>query len=298
MEYKMSKSSAVNGNLIGILGGVILSTDSVFIRLMAVHNSWLIVVLRGLLMWAVVFAVWLLVPKSRAVLGVPWITRQNLLSVLFFCASSACFVNALNRGNVATVLVIISSTPFVSAIISRLFFATKIDKSLMVAAVVGMLGVVIVMSGRQAGVDATANYFALATAVCMALAFIFASRVEQGTLGLPSLGGVLASVVVPAFAGTGLLTTVADLHAEQWLWLVIEGALIIPVAMGLISLSTRYVPPANAGLFLLLETALAPLWIYVFLNEAPTPNAVIGGCIIIVAVISQTLQAKKQTAIA
>jgi drug/metabolite transporter (DMT)-like permease len=149
MEYKMSKSSAVNGNLIGILGGVILSTDSVFIRLMAVHNSWLIVVLRGLLMWAVVFAVWLLVPKSRAVLGVPWITRQNLLSVLFFCASSACFVNALNRGNVATVLVIISSTPFVSAIISRLFFATKIDKSLMVAAVVGMLGVVIVMSGRQ-----------------------------------------------------------------------------------------------------------------------------------------------------
>ena len=294
----MSKTSAVNGNLIGIMGGIILSTDSVFIRLMAVYNSWLIVVLRGLLMWAVVFTVWLLVPKSRSVLGVPWITRQNLLSVLFFCASSACFVNALNRGNIATVLVIISSTPFVSAIISRIFFAVKIDRSLMIAALVGMVGVVIVMAGRQSGVDASANYFALATAICMALAFIFASKVENGTLALPSLGGILASIVVPIFAGAGLLPAISALQPQQWLWLTIEGALIIPVAMGLISLSTRYVAPANAGLFLLLETALAPLWIYLFLHEAPTINAVIGGCIIIIAVVSQTLQAKKQAAIA
>ncbi|CAM3520693.1 hypothetical protein BS639_09130 [Rouxiella silvae] len=294
----MSKTSAVNGNLIGIMGGIILSTDSVFIRLMAVDNSWLIVVLRGLLMWAVVFTVWLLVPKSRSVLGVPWITRQNLLSVLFFCASSACFVNALNRGNIATVLVIISSTPFVSAIISRIFFAVKIDRSLMIAALVGMVGVVIVMAGRQSGVDASANYFALATAICMALAFIFASKVENGTLALPSLGGILASIVVPIFAGAGLLPAISALQPQQWLWLTIEGALIIPVAMGLISLSTRYVAPANAGLFLLLETALAPLWIYLFLHEAPTINAVIGGCIIIIAVVSQTLQAKKQAAIA
>ncbi|MEG3134752.1 DMT family transporter [Rouxiella sp. T17] len=294
----MSRTSAVNGNLIGILGGIILSTDSVFIRLMAVDNSWLIVVLRGLLMWAVVFAVWLMVPKSRSVLGVPWITRQNLLSVLFFCASSACFVNALNRGNIATVLVIISSTPFVSAIISRLFFHTKIDRSLMIAAIVGMLGVVIVMAGRQNGADASANYFALGTAVCMALAFIFASRVENGTLALPSLGGILASVIVPMFAGGGLMAAAGALHANQWLWLIIEGALIIPLAMGLISLSTRFVPPSNAGLFLLLETALAPLWIFLFLHEAPTINAIVGGCIIILAVVSQTLQAKKHAALA
>jgi len=158
--------------------------------------------------------------------------------------------------------------------------------------------VVIVMAGRQSGVDASANYFALATAICMALAFIFASKVENGTLALPSLGGILASIVVPIFAGAGLLPAISALQPQQWLWLTIEGALIIPVAMGLISLSTRYVAPANAGLFLLLETALAPLWIYLFLHEAPTINAVIGGCIIIIAVVSQTLQAKKQAAIA
>jgi len=61
----MSKSTPVNGNLIGILGGIILSTDSVFIRLMSIDNSWMIVMLRGLFMWGLVVLVYLLWPKSR-----------------------------------------------------------------------------------------------------------------------------------------------------------------------------------------------------------------------------------------
>ena len=69
----------------------------------------------------------------------------------------------------------------------------------MIAALVGMVGVVIVMAGRQSGVDASANYFALATAICMALAFIFASKVENGTLALPSLGGTLMELEDCAF---------------------------------------------------------------------------------------------------
>ncbi len=294
----MSKSTPVNGNLIGILGGIILSTDSVFIRLMSIDNSWMIVMLRGLFMWGLVVLVYLLWPKSRAVLGVPWITRQNALPTLFFCIASACFVNALNRGSIATVLVIISSTPFVSAIISRLFFGTKIDKALLLAAIAGMSGVAIVMTGRAEGHDPMANYFALATAVSMALAFIFASKVENGTVGLPSIGGVLASACVVAFTGGSVLHGVPLLTHTQWLWLAIEGAIIMPLAMGLISLSTRFVSPVNAGLFLLLETALAPLWIYLFLHEAPTPQAIIGGCIIVLAVVSQTLRVKRQEALA
>src|SRR5476649_1493793 len=278
----MSKSTPVNGNLIGILGGIILSTDSVFIRLMSIDNSWMIVMLRGLFMWGLVVLVYLLWPKSRAI----------------FCVASACFVNALNRGSIATVLVIISSTPFVSAIISRLFFGTKIDRGLMMAAIAGMLGVAIVMTGRSEGHDPMANYFALATAVSMALAFIFASKVENGTVGLPSIGGVLASACVVAFTGGSVLQGLPLLTHTQWLWLAIEGAIIMPLAMGLISLSTRFVSPVNAGLFLLLETALAPLWIYLFLHEAPTPQAMIGGCIIVLAVVSQTLRVKRQEALA
>ncbi|MFU2318589.1 DMT family transporter [Rahnella sp. PCH160] len=294
----MRQPVQVNGNLIGILGGVILSSDSVFIRLMDIGDSWLIVVLRGLFMWAIVALIYLLWPASRSTLGKPWLTRKNVLPAFFFCLASACFVNALNRGSIATVLVIISSTPFVSAIISRILFGIRPDKVLMLAALAGIAGVAVVMSGQTAGHDPMANYFALATAVSMALAFIFASKACSGTLGLPSLGGILASIFVVILSGGQIWHGVPALAGEQWLWVALEGAVIMPLAMGLIALSARFVSPVNAGLFLLLETALAPLWVALFLHENPSPQAVAGGVIIVLAVVSQTGWIKRRSALA
>ncbi|WP_428945461.1 DMT family transporter [Pantoea sp. FN060301] len=286
----------VNGNVVGIAGGVILSTDSLFIRMMGIENSWTIVTLRGFFMWGICLLVWSCWRQSRTTLGKPWLTSDNILSTIFFCISSACFVNALNRGNVATVLVIISSTPFISALISRLFFRMKIDRSVMLAALAGIVGVIIVMSGRAEGDHAIANVFALATAISMALAFIFTSRVAGGTVGLPSLGGVLASVIILLWSGEDIVQNLKTLSMAQYGWSLAEGALIMPLALGLIALSTRYVSPANAGLFLLLETALAPLWMAIFMNEMPTIQAVTGGAIIVIAVVAQTVWARRHAA--
>lgn len=290
----MKVSLAVNGNIMGMLGGIILSTDSVFIRMMGIDNSWLIVTLRGICMWAVCLLIWACWRQSRSAIGKPWITKDNVLSTLFFCIASACFVNALNRGNVATVLVIISGTPFISALISRVFFKVAIDRSVMLAALAGIIGVAIVMSGRGMGHNGVANLYALATAISMALAFIFSSRVSGGTVGLPSLGALLASVLIVLGNGPDVVSGVKMLSAEQVGWVIAEGVLIMPLAMGLITLSTRLVSPTHAGLFLLLETALAPLWMYLFLGEIPTIQAVIGGAIIIITVISQSIYAGRQ----
>lgn len=293
----MKNGFALNGNMIGLLGGLILSTDSVFIRMMGIENSWLIVALRGICMWGICLLIWTFWRQSRSTIGTPWLTRDNILSTLFFCIASACFVNALNRGNVATVLVIISSTPFISALISRLLFKVAIDRSVMLAALAGIAGVAIVMSGRGLSGDGVANFYALATAVSMALAFIFTSRVSGGSAGLPSLGAMLASLIIMLWPDANMVDSLKVLSLAQYGWVIAEGALIMPLAMGLITLSTRFVSPANAGLFLLLETALAPLWMYLFLGEVPTIHAVIGGAIIIIAVISQALYARRQVSL-
>ncbi|CCP02404.1 membrane protein [Erwinia amylovora Ea644] len=290
----MKGSMAVNGNLIGMAGGVILSTDAVFIRLMGINSSWLIVTLRGICMWTICLLIWIFWRQSRSTLGQPWLNRDNLLSTLFFCIASACFVNALNRGNVATVLVIISGTPFISALMSRLLFKVAIDRSVMLAALAGIVGVSVVMSGNSMGHNGVANLYALATAVSMALAFIFTSRVSGGTAGLPSLGALLASVLIVLGSGSDVVISLKMLSAAQLGWVIAEGTLIMPLAMGLITLSTRFVSPANAGLFLLLETALAPLWMYLFLDEEPTVQAVFGGAIIIITVMTQSLYARQK----
>lgn len=281
----MTNSNTLRGSGIGIAGGLLLSLDALLIRLMRIDDAWAIVTLRGLLMWLAFVLVYALVPRWRPVIGKPWPTRSNLAATVFFAIASVTFVSALAHGAVATVLVIISATPFVSALLGRLLFAERLDRAVLMAAAIALCGVAVAMSGASAGGSMYANYFAMATAVAMALAFLCSARVEGGTVGLPSLGAVVAALLVVGLRLTALDDMPALLAPTHGVWTLIEGALVMPLALGLLALSTRYVAASNTGLFLLLETALAPLWIWTRFGEQPGAQVMLGGAIIIAAVL-------------
>jgi len=43
------------------------------------------------------------------------------------------------------------------------------------------------------------------------------------------------------------------------------------------------------GIFFLLETALGPLWVWLFITEEPTRNTLIGGAVIILIIFFHSL---------
>ena len=273
------------GNLIGIAAGLLISSDALLIRSMGIDDGWLLVALRGVLMWVVVSTVYLCVPRLRASIGRPWFSRDNAWPAIWYAASAITFIQALLLGPVAMVLVIIASTPFMAALFAWVLHGERARWPMLSAAAVGMVGVAIVVLSGGAGNSMEADLYALGTAASMGLALVSSSRVKGGSIGLPSLGALLGAVVVcvchPAvLAKTGLVA-----HSSGWIWLVAEGGIVMPLAMGLLSLSTRYVPAAAVGLFLLLETALGPFWIWVAFGEAPGTSAIVGGTLIIGAVI-------------
>jgi drug/metabolite transporter (DMT)-like permease len=281
----MTDPNKFRGSCLGIAGGLLLSIDPLLIRLMRIDDAWTIVILRGLLMWSAFLLIYLLVPRWRTVIGTPWPTRRNLAPTLCFAIASITFINALAHGAVATVLVIISSTPFIAALLARLLFAERVDRALLLAATAGLCGVAVVMADAPRGGSLQASYFAMATAVAMALAFLCSSRVTGGTVGLPSLGALAASLLVIGLQLAPLDRIPALLAPTHGVWTLMEGALVMPLALGLLALSTRYVAASNTGLFLLLETALAPLWIWTMFGERPGIRVMLGGAIIIGAVL-------------
>lgn len=278
------KSEHAKGNLIGIIAGLLISSDALQIRLMHIDDGWLLVAVRGALMWAVLAALYVCVPRLRSTLGRPWLTRDNSMAVIWYAASAITFVQALLLGPVAMVLVIIASTPFMAALFAWLIHGERAQWPLLTAAGIGMLGVAIVVLNGSAGNSWAADLYALGCAMSMGLALVFSGRVKGGTVGLPSLGGAVASIVVASLQ-PAVFSHVPAISASSWIWLVSEGAIVMPLAMGLLSLSTRFVPASAVGLFLLLETALGPLWIWAAYGEAPATSAVAGGALIIGAVI-------------
>ena len=59
-----------------------------------------------------------------------------------------------------------------------------------------------------------------------------------------------------------------------------------------ITIGSRSTRSVTVGLLMLSETLFAPLWVWLFINEIPSKGVLLGGLIIIVALILKSLDRK------
>ena len=62
-----------------------------------------------------------------------------------------------------------------------------------------------------------------------------------------------------------------------------------------ITIGSRTTPSTTIGLLMLTETLFAPIWVWLFLNEIPPLSVLIGGFVIISAIILKSLDKNKVT---
>ena len=60
-----------------------------------------------------------------------------------------------------------------------------------------------------------------------------------------------------------------------------------------ITIGSRTTPSTTVGLLMLTETLFAPVWVWLFLNEIPPYSVLIGGFIIILAIIMNSFDKNK-----
>ena len=58
---------------------------------------------------------------------------------------------------------------------------------------------------------------------------------------------------------------------------------------GLLTIGMRYLPAAEAGLIWILESILTPVWVWVVLGEQPSPMILLGGGLVLSAVVTQSV---------
>jgi drug/metabolite transporter (DMT)-like permease len=61
------------------------------------------------------------------------------------------------------------------------------------------------------------------------------------------------------------------------------------LGLALYVVGAKYIPAAEAALLSILETPLAPLWVWVFFAEVPRNATLWGGGIVLIAVLWQIL---------
>ena len=72
------------------------------------------------------------------------------------------------------------------------------------------------------------------------------------------------------------------------------GLLITPFSRVLMGNGTKFISASEVSLLMIIETIMAPVWVWLFLNEIPSSNTFIGGSIILATLILNSIYTLKK----
>ena len=270
----------LKGLLMSVFAVVILSPDSVLIRLVEEASpevdSWTVLFWRGLLYAVGVSLLVFMKYRSKTIAEFKNIGKGGLVIGFFSGISTGTFVFAIVYTSIANALVIISTGPIMIAIVAWFLLKEKSSVITWTSMIIVFIGIYIVMSGSFGGKNLVGDFFALITAVMMGFTFTLTRKYKHiNMVPVNAIGGLIAALI--AFVMANQISVPAEVVG----YIIAMGA-ILSISFSLITIAPRYMPAAEVGMIMPLETVLGSLIAWYFISEVPSTNAIIGGTIVIV----------------
>ncbi len=271
------------GMLVTALGVAVFVPDALLLRLIG-GDMLALSVWRGLLAGAVFLCWSYFVSNSPRPSLRESLSGLCLLVALLEGVSMILFCTSLGHTSVSNALFIFATAPLIAAILSWIFLRELIPVQTVLAILVSMIGVVIIVSGSFGGPSLVGDGLAFLNACTVAGFYVALRKIGQKNM-LPSIGAgyVMGALAVTPFASFEAYSN------PQLVCLFLNGAIILPLAVGLLSIGPRYLPAAEVSMFTVLEVILAPLLVWFVLGENPGSRSILGGAVIIAAIFLHTL---------
>ncbi|MDC7125201.1 MAG: DMT family transporter [Spirochaetales bacterium] len=272
-------STRGKGQLAALTGVFLLSFDSVFVRLSGV-GGFDTNFLFGLFS-AISMGVFIQITSPKGLWGT---LKENgwpgLVSGLLILCSASSFVLSVKHTAVANTVIIISSRPVVTAVISWIILKEKANKSFWITVFVVFIGISIVVAGSLDKGGLFGDCLAVFSVISLGVnGTLWRKYKNINRMGIVGLGGFFIALVmfVPAHPASYSLKT--------WLIMAAMGLASAPIGRVLNATSTRYIPASETSMFSLINVVLAPAWAFLFFSEKPPVQTLIGGGIILTSIV-------------
>ncbi|MEO5700413.1 MAG: DMT family transporter [Casimicrobiaceae bacterium] len=273
--------------LMMVLAATCWSSGGFLVRQVSIQNAWEIVYWRSLAM-AIFVAITLAVMHRGATLRtIRAVGMPGVLSGCFLAGTFFFFIASLTRTTVANTFVLMSVSPFLAALAGRIFLGERVPPRTWVAMAVAFAGIVTIFGAAVDVGRLTGNLLALGVSFCFALNVTMLRRFHASVDMLPTvmLAGIFS--LLPAFLIAGPLeATPRDIAV-----LAFMGCVQLGTGCLLMTAASRALTATELGLLALLEPILGPLWVWLLMAEAPSRYALIGGVIVLGAVLANEIYA-------
>ncbi len=264
--------------------GILWSTGGLFIKLAPMPA---LAVACGRSLISAIFYLIVLRPNLRAA---RWGTA------VAYAACIITFVSATKLTTAANAIFLQYTAPAYVLVLSPFLLGEPFRPLDALCVVLSLAGMSLFFVGQVEAGQTLGNLLAVASGLFFALMIVLVRReAKSGNRdALPSatLGNLIAAAVTLPWA----LQSVPSLSLRGAGVLLYLGVVQLGLAYVLFVRGVRRVPAAEASLISMLEPVLNPVWVFIGLGERPGPWAVLGGAIVIAAVLIRTLAPQPQRA--
>ena len=206
-------------------------------------------------------------------------------------------IYAIQATTVANAVFLFAASPFLTAVLGRIVLGEAVRRATWGAMALALLGMAVMVREGLALGALDGNVAALLSSVGFA---VFTVTLRRGRLGdmMPAVvvGGAMSMVlaaVVLAATGATLWVPPAEIAVALGM-----GAVILAAGMVLYTLGSQAVPAAELALITMIEAMLAPIWVWLILDETTTVATLYGGAAVLGAVAINALTGMRRAPLA
>ena len=275
------------GIFLALLGALILTPDTLLMRLSELSGGQM-VAWRATQAGSIFFIIGLFpfILSRSGVKSKIW--RKSFVALVFVqMANVFCFAYGIYLAPVAIVLIAVATVPVFSIILGAVVLKEAVDMRTWAIVVIVFLGVTLSVIGDINSYDIfnlssiLGGLCGLVVAFSLACNFVIIRKDKEVAFPLAlGTGGILCGLLAFYF-----WPSASEINLKGMFYISITGLLILPLSFILLSRASRMTPASNVSIIMLLETILGPLWVWTFTTESPQFLTIIGGIIVILALI-------------
>ena len=278
----MNILKSLPGPLLIFFGALSLSFGGLIVKSFEGATLWQILFWRSLFFSLTVLTFLIITYKSKVLKsfhdsGLPGFIGGLILSI-GFCG----YVFAMYNTTVANTNFIISLQILFLAIFGFFFLKEKINLITLISIILAMSGVLLMVGNSLSPGELSGNLAAFTMPITFAVLIMIVRKFPSGDMVPAQFVAGISSCLI----GLSLSPTIMISPHDIFLGFL-AGFFQIGFGFIFITIGARTTPSAMVGIIMLSESVLGPIWAFLFVSEIPSLYGLIGGAIILFAVLLQ-----------
>tara|TARA_B110000438_G_scaffold301085_1_gene355073 strand:+ start:855 stop:1733 length:879 start_codon:yes stop_codon:yes gene_type:complete len=270
------------GPLLVFLGACSLSIGGLIVKSFEGATLWQILFWRSLFFSFTVLAFLLISYKKKTFKafkdsGLPGFIGGIILSI-GFCG----YVFAMYNTTVANTNFIISLQILFLSIFGYFFLKEKISVVTLISIILAITGVLLMVGNSLTPGELAGNLAAFSMPITFAVLIVIVRKFPTVDMVPAQFVAGVCTCIIGFLFSSKIMISPHDIFLG-----FLAGTFQIGLGFIFITTGARTTPSTMVGLIMLSETVLGPIWAFVFISERPSIFGLIGGAIIIFAVLIQ-----------